>query len=81
LGSLQLGLHVIGAPWRHAVNRGAFLVAITCACREKTVNFLETPLSPGTSCYLKHIPKPNSSALDVRGDETPWEKPTLWLAG
>jgi hypothetical protein len=40
LGDLQLGLHVIGASWCHAANRGAFLVVITCAYREKTFNLL-----------------------------------------
>jgi hypothetical protein len=75
LGSLQLGLHVIRAPWRHAANHGAFLVVSTCACREKTLSFLETPLSPGTFFHPKHKSKPNLSALDVRGDETPWVKP------
>jgi hypothetical protein len=32
-GNLQLGLHVIGASWCHAANRGAFPAFITCACR------------------------------------------------
>jgi hypothetical protein len=81
LGSLQLGLHIIGAPWRHAANHGALLVISTCACREKTLSLLENPLSPGAFFHLKHMPKPNLSALDVRGDETPWAKPKPWLAG
>jgi hypothetical protein len=80
-GSLQLGLHVIGAPWRHAANRGALHVVSMCACREKTLSLLENPLSPGTLFPLKHMPKPNLSALDVRGNETPWAKPKPWLAG
>jgi hypothetical protein len=32
---------------------------------------LETPLSPGASFHLKHMPKPNLNALDVKGDENP----------
>jgi hypothetical protein len=53
LGNLQLGLHVIGAPWRHAANRVTFLVVSTCACREKTLSFWRPPsarriLSPET---------------------------------
>jgi hypothetical protein len=32
-GNLRLGVHVIGASWCHAANRGAFLALITCACR------------------------------------------------
>jgi hypothetical protein len=78
-GSLQLGLHVIGAPWRHATNRGAFFAVSTCAYRENS--FLETSLSPGASFHLKHMPQPNLNALDVRGDETPRAKPKLKLAG
>jgi hypothetical protein len=53
-GSLQLGLHVISASWCHAANRGAFLVVITCACREKPFDLLEIPLLPRTFRYLKH---------------------------
>jgi hypothetical protein len=81
LGGLQLGLHVIGALWRYAANRDAFLVVITCACREKTFNLLETPLSPGTSRHVKHGSHSNLKTLDVRDDETPWAKPRLRLAG
>jgi hypothetical protein len=81
LGGLQWGLHVIGSSWRHAANRGAFLVAITCTCREKTFNLLETPLSPGASHHMKHGLHSNLKTLDVRDDETPWAKPRLRLAG
>jgi hypothetical protein len=65
------GLHVIGASCCHAANRGTFLVVITCTCREKTFNLLETPLSPGTSHHLKHGSDSNLKTLDVRDDETP----------
>jgi hypothetical protein len=77
LGSLRLSLYVTGAPWRHAANRGAFLVITTCACREKTSNLLESPLSPGTSLNLKHKSQPNLNVLNVRDDETPPAKPRL----
>jgi hypothetical protein len=53
LGSLQSGLHVIGASWCHAANCGAFLALNTCACREETFNLLEIPLSPVTFRHLK----------------------------
>jgi hypothetical protein len=43
LGSLQLGLHVIGSPWRHAANHGALLVVSMCACQEKTLSLWRTP--------------------------------------
>jgi hypothetical protein len=46
LGSLQLSLHVIGTLWRHAVNRNAFLIVSTCACREKTLIFWRPPFRP-----------------------------------
>jgi hypothetical protein len=75
LRGLQLGLHVTGASWCHATNRGAFLVVITCACRERTFNLLETPLSPGTFRHLKHGLHSNLKSLDVRDDETPQENP------
>jgi hypothetical protein len=43
-GNLQLALHVIGAPWRHAANRGVFPASITCACRREGPRaFLEIP--------------------------------------
>jgi hypothetical protein len=81
LGSLQLGLLVIGAPWRHTADCGAFLAICTCTCREKTIVHLDTPISPGAFCYLKHMSQPNLSASDVKGDETPQAKPRLTLAG
>jgi hypothetical protein len=81
LGNLQLGLHVIGASWCRAANRGAFLVVITCACREKTFNLLETPLSPGTFRHLKHGSHSNLKSLDVRDDETPQVNPRPRLTG
>jgi hypothetical protein len=40
LGGLHLGLHVIGASWRHTINHGAFPGMNTCACRVKTLSFL-----------------------------------------
>jgi hypothetical protein len=75
LGSLQLGLHVIGTLWRRAANHDIFLIVSTCACRKKTLGFLETPLPPGALVHLKHMPKTNLRALDIKGDETPGAKP------
>jgi hypothetical protein len=80
LRNLQLGLHVIDASWCHATNRSAFLVVITCACREKTFNLLEIPLSPGTFRHLKHGSHSNLKLLDVRDDETPQSNPRLRLS-
>jgi hypothetical protein len=39
--------------------------------------FFGDPLSPGLFFYLKHMPKPNLNALDVKGDETHRAKPRL----
>jgi hypothetical protein len=54
LGSLQLGLHVIGTPCDVTPQIAApFPTVIMCVCREKTLNPLETTLSPGVSFLLK----------------------------
>jgi hypothetical protein len=63
LGGLHLGLYVIGASWRHAANHGAFPGINTCACRVKTLSFLETPPSPSLSSHLKHISKLKSECI------------------
>jgi hypothetical protein len=56
LWSLQLGLHVIGAPWHHAANHDAFLVVSTCACREKTLSLFGDPP------FTQHILSPETHA-------------------
>jgi hypothetical protein len=81
-GSLQSGLHVIGASWYHAANRGAFLALITCACREKTFNLLESPLSPGTFRHLKqgiHIQTWNRQVLGTTKPPSESQAETAWV--
>jgi hypothetical protein len=80
-GNLQLGLHVIGASWCHAANRGAFLVVITCACREKPFDLLEIPfrLAPFITWNIES--HSNLKSLDVRDDETPQANPRPRLSG
>jgi hypothetical protein len=50
LGSLQLGLHVTGTPWRHVANRGAFFAIVTCVSGEDLETFGELP-------FAWHIPE------------------------
>jgi hypothetical protein len=81
-GNLQLGLHVIGAPWRHTANRGVFPAPITCACRrENPWAFLEIPLSPSIIHHLKQKPYSSLDSLSVKSDETPCSNPRSKLSG